>query len=109
MPNYFYVLVKFLDPVPTFHGRRDADEPEWPPSPLRFFQALVSAAASLWRDVQFKEYAYPGLEWLQRQPPPLVIAPLQHVGMPKRIAVPNNDMDVVARAWSKGLEPKKQP
>ena len=27
----FCLAVTFLDPVPAFHGRRDADEPEWPP------------------------------------------------------------------------------
>lgn len=30
----------------AFHGRGDDGEPEWPPSPLRAFQALRAAAAA---------------------------------------------------------------
>lgn len=109
MLNYLCVSVTFLDPLPAFHGRGDAGEPEWPPSPLRVFQALVAAAASRWRATQFQEYAQPALEWLQRQVASIIVAPSHHVGVPVRIAVPNNDLDVVATAWTKGQEPKKQP
>ena len=105
----FCVSITFLDPVPAFHGRGDADKPEWPPSPLRMFQALVAAAASRWRGQQFKDHARPALAWLQKQSPPLIVAPAHHVGVPVRIAVPNNDLDVVATAWAKRQEPKKQP
>src|SRR5262249_50812747 len=87
----------------------DAGAPEWPPSPLRVFQALVAAAASHWREAQFQEYALPALEWLQGQDPPIIVAPSHHVGVPIRIAVPNNDLDVVATAWSRRQEPRKQP
>jgi CRISPR-associated protein Csb2 len=109
MPSWLRLSVTFLDPVPAFHGRGDAGEPEWPPSPLRVFQALVAAAACRWREAQFQERARPALEWLQRQDAPLVIAPLHHVGAAVRLAVPNNDLDVVATAWAKRQEPKKQP
>ena len=109
MPNYLCVSVTFLDPVPEFHGRGDAGEPEWPPSPLRVFQAIVAAAASRWREAQFQEHARPALEWLQGRDASIIVAPSYHVGVPVRIAVPNNDLDVVATAWSKRQEPKKQP
>jgi CRISPR-associated protein Csb2 len=109
MPTYFCVSVTFLDPEPSFHGRGDAGAPEWPPSPLRMFQALVAAAASRWTEGQVREYARSALEWLQRQSPPLIVAPVHHVGLAVRIAVPNNDLDVVATAWAKRQEPKKQP
>jgi CRISPR-associated protein Csb2 len=109
MSTFLCISFRFLDPYPTFHGRTDGGEPEWPPSPLRVFQALVAAAAGRWREAQFQQYARPALEWLQRQYVSIIIAPLHHVGVPVRIAVPNNDLDIVATAWSKRQEPKKQP
>jgi len=109
MPNALCITIRFLQPVPTFHGRTDGSEPEWPPSPLRLFQAIVDAAASRWREPQFGGYAKPALEWFQQLVVPEVVAPAHSVGTPFRIAVPNNDLDVWAGPISKGNEPKKQP
>lgn len=109
MPMYISVSVTFLDPVPTFHGRGDGTDPEWPPSPVRLFQALLAASASRWRGEQFSDYVVPAFQWLQEQLPPLIIAPNCHTGTPVRVAVPNNDLDTVASAWAKGQQPKKQP
>src|SRR6516165_10389097 len=64
--SYFCVSVAFLDPA--FHGRRDGGELEWPPSPLRLFQALLAASAARWRESLFHDYAVPALKWLERQP-----------------------------------------
>jgi D-alanine transaminase len=47
MPSFFGLSIRFLAPV--FHGRADGEQREWPPSPLRLFQALVAAAAALKR------------------------------------------------------------
>jgi hypothetical protein len=33
MPSHFCLSIRFLDMA--FHGRRDGNQPEWPPSPLR--------------------------------------------------------------------------
>ena len=109
MPKYLCVRVSFLDPVPTYHGSGDQGEPEWPPSPLRLYQALLDASASLWRGEQFEVRARPTLEWLGEFQPPVLVAPECRVGSPFRIAVPNNDMDTVAAAWAHRREPKKQP
>jgi CRISPR-associated protein Csb2 len=109
MSNVLCITVRFLDPMPQFHGRADGGEPEWPPSPLRLFQALVDAAASRWRDLRFDDYAKPFLRWLEKQAPPTIIAPIHHIGVPVRIAVPNNDLDVWAGPLSRGLQPKRQP
>ena len=65
MRSYLCLTVRFLQPY--YHGRTDGGEPEWPPSPLRVFQALVAAAAARWREAQFREYAVPSLRWLERQ------------------------------------------
>lgn len=109
MSNVLRFTLQFLHPDPSFHGKRDGGEPEWPPSPLRLFQALVEAAASRWREPQFSVCPKPALEWFQQLASPDIVAPTHHVGTPFRIAVPNNDLDVWAGPVSKGNEPKKQP
>ena len=40
MSRHLVLSFRFLSP--WFHGRGDEGEPEWPPSPLRAFQALVT-------------------------------------------------------------------
>lgn len=107
MSNVLCVTVRFLAPDPEVHGTRDGGQCEWPPSPLRLFQALVDGAASLWRGNNFNEQAKPALEWLQRVCPSFILAPRCKTGLPFRIAVPNNDLDSPARVWAKGGEPAK--
>ena len=97
MSDYLCVSVTFLDA--RFHGRGDGNEPEWPPSPLRLFQSLVAANSESIGDDGESDAA---LCWLERQPPPIIFAPRSDVGEPFRLSVPNNAMDIVGRAWSKG-------
>src|SRR5262245_43034384 len=107
MPSWFCLSVTFHDP--SFHGRADGGDPEWPPSPLRLFQALLAAGSMRWRGEEFDGVAA-AFKWLEGQRrQPVIVAPKRHVGAPGRIAVPNNDLDVAAAAWSRGQEPKKQP
>ncbi|MBX9583132.1 MAG: type I-U CRISPR-associated protein Cas5/Cas6 [Gemmataceae bacterium] len=103
MGSYFCLSANFLDPA--FHGRGDGGEPEWPPSPLRLYQAVLAAAAARWRGPQFAEYAAPALNWLAGLGPPVIAGPVGQAGTPFRIAVPNNDMDVSAGFWVAGREP----
>jgi CRISPR-associated protein Csb2 len=42
MTRQLCISVNFLDPL--FHGKADGGESEWPPSPLRVFQALLASA-----------------------------------------------------------------
>lgn len=109
MPAHLQLTVTFLDPEPAFHGRGDGGEPEWPPSPLRAFQALVAAAANRFRPATFDGAVGDPLRWLERQPPPVVLCPPAHPGTPVRTAVPNNDLDKWARRLARGQEPDKQP
>jgi len=109
MPSFLCFSVHFLDPEPAFHGKRDGGEPEWPPSPLRLYQALLDAAADRWRNASFVEYVKPAFGWLQQLEPPVILAPVHQVGIPFRTAVPDNDLDVWAVPISKGNAPKKQP
>lgn len=104
MPSYFCFSVLFLDPA--FHGRGDGGKPEWPPSPLRFFQALVAAAYAVARTGHtVSDYACPAIRWLEEQCEPVIVAPSASDAQPYGIAVPNNDLDVPARYWAKGQEP----
>ncbi|MER3462825.1 MAG: type I-U CRISPR-associated protein Cas5/Cas6, partial [Armatimonadota bacterium] len=42
MTRHLCISVTPLDDL--FHGKGDDDEPEWPPSPMRLFQALVAGS-----------------------------------------------------------------
>src|SRR5579871_3912415 len=105
----FRLSIRLLDAA--FHGRGDGGEPEWPPSPLRAFQALVNAAARYWPAAQFGTYARPALEWLEgltqadgRTPvsPTVVAPPGRAATRPYRLYVPNNAGDLMVAAWARG-------
>lgn len=101
MPEHFCISVHFHDP--RFHGQGDGGAPEWPPSPLRVYQAIVAACAARGA----LDSAEPALRWLEQQDAPTIIAPSPFLPQPYRIAVPNNDLDVPARYWAKGLDAPK--
>lgn len=102
MSHYLRLSFRLFDG--TFHGRGDGGEPEWPPSPLRAFQALVAAAGQRWRkDLLFDSYARDPLTWLEGLGSPEVIAPAcVPASAAYRLYVPNNHADVVAAAWAGG-------
>lgn len=101
MPAHFCVTVRFLQPLS--HGRGDDDEPEWPPSPLRLFQALVAASAARWNERKELRRALPALRWLEMQPPPLIIAaPAERSPVKYRLYVPDNVGDKVGGSWARG-------
>ncbi len=49
MSRILCIAFRFIQPFPVFHGRHDGGQPEWPPSPMCAFQALVNAAAFRYR------------------------------------------------------------
>ncbi len=103
MSSHLCLSVRFLDPA--FHGRARGTELEWPPSPLRLFQAIVAASAARWREPEtFDEYAGEALRWLECRQHPVVVAPRQQPGSSYRLYVPNNAMDRVASAWRRGKD-----
>ncbi len=103
MSSYLRFTVRFLQPF--CHARADGEEPEWPPSPLRLFQALAAAAAARFNERLSLESAVPALRWLEQLPPPSVVAPL---GRPAetgyRLYVPDNVCDLLAASWARGGE-----
>ena len=102
MSTVLCLTIRFLDPVPQFHGRGDDGDPEWPPSPLRLFQALVSAAANRWREDQFRDCARPALQWLEKIQPSVVTPQVAANSFGYRMYVPNNSGDLMTAAWARG-------
>ena len=100
MPDCLRISVRFLDG--EFHGRGDGGANEWPPSPLRLFQALVAASAARWNERRCIRHAAPALRWLEALPPPTIIAPKSAEGAAYRLYVPDNVGDLVGKSWSKG-------
>ena len=102
------VTVRFLSA--TYHGRDRDGGSEWPPSPLRLFQALV-AAAGLTRAARQDE----ALRWLERQAAPAVVAavPLRDRPVQRLSYVPNNTVggpgDRAARRVEKRYAPLHLP
>lgn len=102
MSDYFCIRVQFLDQ--RFHGRGEGDEPEWPPSPLRVFQALVAACAAHWNERTEITTAAAALRWLETMPCPAIIAPNVRPAIPYRLYVPNNTGDLAASSWASHRE-----
>jgi len=102
MTNSLCYSVRFLQP--HGHGRGDGGEPEWPPSPLRLFQALVAAAAARWNERQRLVYAKPALEWLEAQAPPLVVAAAGLTSdVRTQFYVPDNTADLLVPQFKRGV------
>src|SRR5438094_540950 len=90
-----------------YHGSRDGGRrSDYPPSAHRVFQALTAAANS---NGAMVNGATEALQWLEMQSPPQVIVPKSSLGSRLTTFVPNNDLNVVARAWAKGTTPEKKP
>lgn len=90
------VTVRFLQRYS--HGRGEDGLPEWPPSPLRLFQAMV--ASGIGREViqSRKVEAADALHVLERIAPPDIVAPpVAKDTTTFRLYVPNNVGDLVAQ------------
>jgi CRISPR-associated protein Csb2 len=103
MPTFLCITIRFLQPYS--HGRGDGDDPEWPPSPLRLFQAMVASSAGRWNERTKLTSAASALNWLEAQTPPeIVAADAACSDRPYRLYVPDNVADKVAASWSKGRD-----
>ena len=107
MKQFLCIQVRFLRS--SCHGRGDGGVPEWPPSPLRLFQALVAAASSRWGwgkqiDSAADDSAADFLRWLERLPAPEIFAPPARRTAPFRLYVPNNTADLAVPSWKKGSQ-----
>ncbi len=102
MSTTLCLTLRFLDPVPQYHGRGDDGDPEWPPSPLRFFQALVCASATRCRETQFQDAVRTALEWIEKLQPSVVTPQVAAQSFGYRMYVPNNSGDLMTAAWARG-------
>jgi CRISPR-associated protein Csb2 len=100
MFEHLRISVHFLDG--EFHGRGDNGESEWPPSPLRLFQALTNAAARLDGNGISAQNAA-ALRCLEAvEQPPEIIADKVTTTNGYQLYVPDNVGDLVAKQWSAG-------
>lgn len=103
MASELRVTVHFLQPYS--HGRGEDGLPEWPPSPLRLFQALVASSVGRQGDPERRARAVAALRWLERQASPEIVAPpAMCTRAPYRLFVPDNVGDKAAKAWSMGRD-----
>ena len=100
MKQFLCIQVRFLRG--SCHGRGDGDVPEWPPSPLRLFQALVAAAPSRWGKQDHP--AVDSLRWLERLSAPRILAPPARKTASFRLYVPNNTADLAVPRWKKEIQ-----
>lgn len=100
MPAQFRISLHFLDG--EFNGRGDGGESEWPPSPLRLFQALTNAAARLEGNGVGENQAS-ALRWLETlKEPPEILAARTTPTNGYQLYVPNNEGDLVLKQWASG-------
>jgi len=90
MTHHLCVSVTFLDPL--FHGAGDNDA-EWPPSPMRLFQALLAGSRSGCRERAWSDAKADAFRWLERRDPPQIVAPEARPAAAYTLFVPNNDSD----------------
>lgn len=102
MPEYLCISIRFLGGA--FHGRADHGEPEWPPSPLRLYQAMVAASAARWNERRGLRHAETALRWFEQLPPPTIAAPPAREAQGYRLYVPDNVGDLVGKSLSRGGE-----
>ncbi|HXG63029.1 MAG TPA: type I-U CRISPR-associated protein Csb2 [Planctomycetota bacterium] len=114
--RHLVISVTFLQPMCHARlGKGETAPNEWPPSPLRLFQAMVAGAAARWAGaagpVQLggitltSDVPVAALKWLENLcsvTPPTIVAPEAAPGKAVPHYVPNNSGDLVAARWAKG-------
>lgn len=94
-------MTEYLCVSATLAGERYHGE-EWPPAPARLLKAILAGCFAGGNRLGWDAAAEQGFRWLEQQQPPRIIAALPAELSSYRLAVPNNDLDVAAREWSKG-------
>ena len=102
MSSTLCISFRFIQPFPQFHGRGDADEPEWPPSPMRAFQALLNAACLRIRGKPLPPEVRSALQVIEVLRPSIVAPRATLCSVGHRAYVPHNQADLVMAAWERG-------
>jgi CRISPR-associated protein Csb2 len=96
------ISIRFIQPYALYHGRRDRSQPEWLPSPMRLFQALLNAASLAARGERLPTILRQGLEVLEQLRPQIVAPRASVSSVGYRVYVPHNQADLVSSAWFRG-------
>jgi CRISPR-associated protein Csb2 len=102
MSSILCITFRFIQPLPLFHGAGDGGVPEWPPSPMRAFQALLNAASLLSRGRPLAPEVRSALQALETLRPQIVAPPAKASAVGYRAYVPHNQTDLVSAAWHRG-------
>lgn len=94
MAQHLVVEVRFH--AGRYHGQ------EWPPAPMRLFQALVAGAGHRYRGENWPEPVVAALRLLEGLEPPIILAAPSPVVSRHVLSVPNNDEDLAMRDWTAG-------
>jgi CRISPR-associated protein Csb2 len=91
MTRYLCLSVTFLNRM--FHGRSDGGKPEWPPSPMRLYQALLAGARTGSYSGNWSDKKMDAFNWLEQRQPPLIVAPDVEQSYGYTFFVPDNVSD----------------
>jgi CRISPR-associated protein Csb2 len=98
----FCIHIRFIHPHPLFHGVSDGGDAEWPPSPMRVFQAILNAASLRARGSGLSQEVQRALQFLEGQRPQIIAPPATQCEVGYRAYVPHNQGDLVTAAWHRG-------
>lgn len=90
MKRLLCLSVQYLDS--RFHGQ-NARGAEWPPSPMRLFQALLAGSRNGSRALQWSPDAIAAFAWLEDRLPPWIRAPQRREATVYTLYVPHNQSD----------------
>jgi CRISPR-associated protein Csb2 len=102
MSSTLCISFRFVQPFPLFHGRGDAEESEWPPSPMRAFQALLNAACLRTRGKPLPSEVRSALQIIEVLRPSIIAPRATLCAVGHRAFVPHNQADLVMAAWERG-------
>lgn len=102
MSKTLCITFRFIQPFPLFHGCADGEIPEWPPSPMRAFQALLNAAAMRQRGLPLDPGVRSALSTLEGILPQFIAPEAHPAAVGYRTYVPHNQADLVTAAWDRG-------
>jgi CRISPR-associated protein Csb2 len=106
--QHLCITIRFVQAFPLFHGRGDADRPEWPPSPMRAFQAILNAAGLRARGRPLAPEVRQALNALEILRPQIIAPPASVSSVGHRAYVPHNQYDLVFAALCRGMEPSTE-
>lgn len=89
--RYLCISATFLDTY--YHGKGDDDKPEWPPAPMRLYQALLAGSHAGGRTIEWEQTKAAAYHWLEEQDAPFMKAPAAMSGAARMAFVPRNDGD----------------